>query len=146
MSGLVQSMIQSETGIITVLLFAFLCGASIFYLSYYFLSPSIDILRRASEADAIGREAIRMAGSGHASGKLAAIREAIETYYRSLEDAKETSLRRRLVRAGFFAEWATTVYQIVRFGGAALALMAIITIVPLLAPGFRFAQIVPIAV
>ena len=67
MSGLVQSMIQSETGIITVLLFAFLCGASIFYLSYYFLSPSIDIRRRASEADSIGREASRMAGSSTAA-------------------------------------------------------------------------------
>jgi len=145
MGNLVQTLVESQGFTATIFLFAFLCGASFFYLSYNFLSPSLDIRGRVGQTDPIGREAVRLAGADQQT-RLGSVRRAIETYYRSLEEAKETSLRRRLVRAGFFSERAVTVYQFIRFGGAALLLVAIVVVVPEFVPGLDYAQVISVAV
>src|SRR5438270_1180674 len=112
MGGLIKGVIASDAFSLSVLLFAFLCGASLFYLSYTFLVPSLDIRRRLGSADPIGREALRLVSTGGADTSQRRVREAIETYYRSIEDEKETSLRRRLVRAGFFAPGAVRAFNL----------------------------------
>src|SRR5207248_2527029 len=73
------------------------------------------------------------------------VREAIETYYRSIEDEKETSLRRRLVRAGFFSQWAIRVFNLIRVGGAVLAFAAVILIAPGLLPSVPYSQVALVA-
>src|SRR5262249_53776771 len=129
MAGLLRTVIESEAFGLTVLIFAFLCGASLFYLSYSFLVPSLDIRRRLGSTDPIGREALRLVATG-VDAPQRRVREAIETYYRAIEEEKETSLRRRLVRAGFFAQSAVWVVNMVRVGGAALVPVAILLLVP----------------
>src|SRR5262249_13805914 len=144
MAGLLRSVVESEAFGFTVLIFAFLCGASLFYLSYSFLVPSLDIRRRLGSADPIGREALRLVGT---SGDVAQrrVREAIETYYRSIEDDKETSLRRRMVRAGFFAQGAPRVYNLIR-AVIAVGLFAVIMLfVPMFMPSLRYSQVVFLA-
>src|SRR5260370_41671944 len=116
MVGLIRSVIESEAFGISVLVFAFLCGTSLFYLSYTFLLPSLDIRRRLGSADPIGREALRLVSTGPDTVQ-SRVREAIETYYRSIEDEKETSLRRRLGQARFFFQWAIRGLQLNRVGG-----------------------------
>src|SRR5207247_483730 len=69
------------------------------------------------------------------------VRKAIEMYYRSIEDEKETSLRRRLVRAGFFDERAATAFNVIRFGGALFAFLAIVLLMPGFAPSIRYSRI-----
>src|SRR5437764_8495115 len=113
MDRFIESVIQSDAFGITILVFAFLCGATLFYLSYNFLIPSLDIRRRIGSADPIGREAIRLVSAGQ-SGVQNRVRQAIETYYRSLEEKKQTSYRRRLIRAGFFGEGAVRALPLIR--------------------------------
>src|SRR5260370_39830496 len=113
MVGLIRSVIESEAFGISVLVFAFLCGTSLFYLSYTFLMPSLDIRRRLGSADPIGREALRLVSTG-ADTAQNRVREAIETYYRSIEDDKQTALRRRLVRGGCFAQGARRAVNLMR--------------------------------
>jgi tight adherence protein C len=145
MAGLIKSMIESDAFSITVLVFAFLCGATFFYISYTFLVPSLDIRRRLGSADPIGREALRLA-STNADRTQNRVREAIETYYRSIEDEKETSLRRRLVRAGFFAPSAMRTFNLVRIVGAVIAFAAIMLILPEVLPSFLYSQVLLFAV
>src|SRR5258708_35177164 len=140
MGGLVISVIASDAFSVTVLLFAFLCGGSLFYLSYTFLLPSLDIRRRLGNTDPIGREALRLVATGPDTAQ-SRVREAIRTSYRSIADEKEDSLRRRLVRAGFFSQWAIRVFNLIRVGGAVLAFAAIILIAPGLLPSFLYSQV-----
>src|SRR2546423_757087 len=140
MGGLVRTVIASDAVSLAVLLFAFLCAASLVYLSYTFLVPSLDIRRRLGATDPIGREALRLV-STTADTMQNRVREAIETYYRSIEDEKETSLRRRLVRAGYFTPWAVRVFNLIRAGGAALAFLAIVLIAPGFLPSFPYSQV-----
>ena len=128
----------------TLLAFAFLFGIALFLMGYSLLAPSLDVRRRAVAAQMPGAVTKR-APQDLSGGKADTLREAIETYYESLKDEQENSLKRRLVKAGYFSPRAPAIYYALRVTGTFVAFVGLTSGLPLLFPSLGITAILFIA-
>lgn len=125
MQAIINTISATGYGEIIFLLVVFGAAFALFFAGYNLLSPSIDISRRASAtAEAtIDSESVGVLLSGLEGREEARLREAIETFYASLQTDDKDAISRRLVRAGFFKKSAVYVFYVIKIVASAFAFL-----------------------
>lgn len=101
----------------------FFVALILFYAGYELLMPSIEVSRRASAAaDGSAQMGVLVPHVGEiAENKL---REAIESFYASLQEGDKDAISWRLIRAGFFSKSATKLFYIAKIAASTFAFFA----------------------
>jgi len=114
-----------------IFLAIFVFASSLFYFSYLFVWPSIEIFRRARAGNG---SSAGNAGTGLAATDIgpndAKLQEAIEAFYESLQNQNMNSISRRLIRAGYFRKSAIYYFYALRIAISATLFFSLIFIIP----------------
>jgi tight adherence protein C len=123
MQALINSILTSGYIDYIFMLVVFAFSLSVFYLAYIFIWPSIEVSRRASATagGATGTSGMGLTLPQMARGQDAQLREAIESFYASLQTDDVNAISRRLIRAGYFRKSALYYFYVIRIAASAIA-------------------------